>query len=533
MIPTRHGAQPAGWPRWVAYAGVFLVTAVCRYITLDFPNDHYVYISGGWQMLAGDWPTRDWVDPGLPLMFLASAVAQALFGPTLLGEALLVSVSFGAAAAITVAAVVELNGSVAFGLLAAVLEVLAYPRTYGYPKMLVYAAAFWAMARYVRRPTGMRAVGIALSVVIGFLFRHDHGLFLGVGGALTILLVPVATVTRLRHLGGYTAAGLASVAPYLLFVQANGGLSAYLRAGLEFSRREAERQWHVWPAVFGDPDPLFSAFVYVYYALPLVAVGILLGTHGAERRRLTAQLVPLAVVAVMVNYNFVRDPLVTRLPDAIVPAAMLVAWMLGCAWHAREARVVKVAAAAALAVFVAACVFVSGDIVGNLDRVDALTEWRNLPRMVSRQTRALEDRGRNMPTPSAVALRPFFAYLTRCTTLEHRLVVGGFMTELPFFAQRLFAGGQPYFGGSFGGGSGEPQVLARLSRQTVPFALLPSDYDSTFERDFMGVAEYLQRRFSALTVVEVREDLRIRVLVDRSVPARSIDEQTGWPCYRP
>jgi hypothetical protein len=429
--------------------------------------------------------------------------------------------------------VVELNGSLVFGLLAAVLELLAYPRTYGYPKMLVYAFAFWAMARYVRRPSGIRAVGIALSVVIGFLFRHDHGLFLGTGGALTILLVPVPTVVRLRHLSAYTATGMAGAVPYLLFVQAHGGLAAYLRAGLEFSRREAERQWHVWPAVFGDPDPLFSALVYVYYALPIVAVGILLCVRGAERRRLAAQLVPLAVVAFMVDYNFVRDPLVTRLPDAIVPAALLVAWVLGCAWHARGARLFKVAAAAALAVFVGACVFVSGDIVGNLDRVDALTEWRTLPRLVRRQTRALQDRARNMPTASDLALRPFFAYLLRCSTLEHRLIVGGFMAEVPFFAQRLFAGGQPYFGGSFGGGSGEPLVLARLSRQTVPFALLPSDYDSTFERDFAAVADHVRRRFSELTVVDVTDDLRVRVLVDRSIPAQSVDDQTGWPCYRP
>ena len=82
--------------RAALYLAVFVVTVAFRYMLLGdgFPNDHYVYITGGWQMLFGEWPTRDWVDPGLPLMFLASAGSQALFGQTLFAEAVLVSLAF-------------------------------------------------------------------------------------------------------------------------------------------------------------------------------------------------------------------------------------------------------------------------------------------------------------------------------------------------------------------------------------------------------------------------------------------------------
>jgi hypothetical protein len=118
------------------------------------------------------------------------------------------------------------------------------------------------------------------------------------------------------------------VAPYLLWVERHGGLATYLRIGLDFSRREAARQWHVWPSVIGDPDPLASALVYEFHAIPILALLILAaGRRHPRVREHLAQVVPLAVVAVMVNVNFIRDPLITRLPDAIVPAVMLGAWI--------------------------------------------------------------------------------------------------------------------------------------------------------------------------------------------------------------
>src|SRR5689334_6779456 len=99
------------WP-FAVYVLLFAVTAGFRFLALKsgFVNDHFVYISGGRQMLFGEWPTRDWIDPGLPLMFAASAAAQRIFGPTLFAEAMLVSIAFGLAAAFTAAGVRQLTG---------------------------------------------------------------------------------------------------------------------------------------------------------------------------------------------------------------------------------------------------------------------------------------------------------------------------------------------------------------------------------------------------------------------------------------
>ena len=62
------------------------------------------------------------------------------------------------------------------------------PRTYGYPKLLLYAIGFSLMTRQAVRPTIARAATMAAVVVIAFLFRHDHGLFLGMGGLLVAAL---------------------------------------------------------------------------------------------------------------------------------------------------------------------------------------------------------------------------------------------------------------------------------------------------------------------------------------------------------
>ncbi len=268
-------------------SALFALAAAFRFLALKngFVNDHFVYISGGRQMLFGEWPTRDWIDPGLPLMFGASALAQAVFGSTLFAEAVLVSIAFGLAAAFTAAAVRQLTGSMALAILAALFEIAVFPRTYSYPKIVAYAFEFWLYGRYLARPDRGRLFAMAAGVAVAFMFRHDHGLFLGVGAVLTILLAreSAAWKTSARDAAMFTAIVAVLLLPYLVYVQAYGGLWVYFRTGVEFSQREALRQWHVWPRVFGDERPLESALVYMLYLLPLIAIGIVLA-RGTRAR---------------------------------------------------------------------------------------------------------------------------------------------------------------------------------------------------------------------------------------------------------
>ncbi|TMG80219.1 MAG: hypothetical protein E6H78_18930, partial [Betaproteobacteria bacterium] len=151
---------------------------------------------------------------------------------------------------------------------------------------------------------------------------------------MTILLTREAAAwkTSLREVTIFTACLAALLLPYLIYVQAYGGLWLYFRTGVEFSQREALRQWHVWPRVVGDKRPLESAFVYELYLLPILALGMLLAARTRENwRAVAARIAPVAVVALLVDFSFIRDPLNTRLADAIVPAVLLGAWLV---WRA-------------------------------------------------------------------------------------------------------------------------------------------------------------------------------------------------------
>ena len=58
-------------------------------------NDDFMHRAYALQLLSGELPIRDFFDYGMVLMYLASAVAQLLFGYRLLAEALLIGLTVG------------------------------------------------------------------------------------------------------------------------------------------------------------------------------------------------------------------------------------------------------------------------------------------------------------------------------------------------------------------------------------------------------------------------------------------------------
>jgi hypothetical protein len=526
------------WPAAV-YVALFALAAAFRFLALKngFVNDHFVYISGGRQMLFGEWPTRDWIDPGLPFMFGASALAQWIFGSTLFAEAMLVSIAFGLAAAFTAAAVRQLTGSMTLGILAALFEIAVFPRTYSYPKIVAYAFEFWLYGRYLAAPDARRLCAMAAGVAIAFMFRHDHGLFLGAGAVLTILLAHERTAwrTSVREAAMFSVFLVVLLLPYLIYVQTYGGLWVYFRTGVEFSQREASRQWHVWPRVFGDERPLESALVYELYLLPLLAIGMLAAWRTRDGvRAVAARIAPIALVALLVDFSFVRDPLNTRLADPIVPAVMLGAWLMSRAFGASRLRALTVPLALLLALLMGASVLAVGLTYEEIDRAGLLGRSRDIPGRFVERTADLRARFTDyqIPTPAAYRLVPFFRYVDRCTSPDDRLLVGGFLVEVPFYAQRLFAAGQEYFGAYFGSDANERFAFDRLRRQSVPFVIVPSDYLAEFNSRFPLVAEYVHARYVPLTDIPIDEEQTIHILVSRDMPAAAQDPETGWPCFR-
>ena len=128
----RH--RPIRVASFAAAAAIALVAVAWRVLTFSgFNNDHYIYIAGGQQMLLGEWPVRDFVDPGWPLMYVMSAIPRALFGRALGVELLMVASAFAIGAAFTLLAAWRLSASFAIALAVSLIEIAINPRSFGYP----------------------------------------------------------------------------------------------------------------------------------------------------------------------------------------------------------------------------------------------------------------------------------------------------------------------------------------------------------------------------------------------------------------
>jgi hypothetical protein len=224
-----------------ASIGVFVATFVWRFLTFTgFSNDHYAHLALAQQMLLGERPIRDFSDPGWPLTYAISAVAWYLMGDTMAVEWAIVTTGFAAGAALTVVAAHRLSGSLPVAVFLAALELVIFPRTYSYPKLLMYGAAGWWMLVLAAHPSNRRLIFTGALIAVAFLMRHDHGVYVA---AASVVCVALATGLdgrlAVRRVAVLTCAAAAFVAPWALYVAANGGLVNYFDRALEYARIEA------------------------------------------------------------------------------------------------------------------------------------------------------------------------------------------------------------------------------------------------------------------------------------------------------
>src|SRR5262245_13224373 len=187
-------------------------------------DDHFFYLVRGWQILFGDLPVRDFVDHGAPLFYYIGAAVQVLFGRGTVSELAFCTTALAVGAAATFWLSSVASGSILAGLGGVVVHIWLGPRFYNYPKILVYAAAIPILWWFADRPTARSRAWLAVVTVVGFLFRHDHGVFVGI--AMAVLLVAMTDVPwkeRVRHFVLYAAIVVALLAPYFAFIQFNGG----------------------------------------------------------------------------------------------------------------------------------------------------------------------------------------------------------------------------------------------------------------------------------------------------------------------
>jgi len=533
-IPTRPLRQYG----WLAVAlCLFAATVLFRFMALvGFPNDQYEHLAGAQQMLAGEWPTRDFFDPGMPLTYAMSAVAQLLLGRTLFAEAVLTTSALGLAAACTFAGARLLSRSWLIALVVTVLSVAIFPRPYAYPKLLVTAVAPLVIWAWVRSPTWPRLAALALTVVVAFLFRHDYGAYVGVGALVALFLAPWTTLrqiaVRIGVFGGLIALFLV---PYAISIGGPGAFVQSLVSFIEYGRRHSARTPVAMQALDWGPE---AQLFWGFHALPIVACVILAIDRWRGRASDLLLVAPLAAMAVIANILLIRDPLSARLPDAVVPAALLAAWVAGRAWQVEGG--LRRSTATALAVIGLAlasrAVASVGSTTEQIDRTGlAVLGIGGIPGVVGARTSDLLERysPRQAPDGHFPAMVPFFEYLDRCTASDDRLFIAGYAPEIYVYSHRLFAGGQKVFlEGSFASEEDQAEIVERMTGQRVLFAVLLTDVLAEWRDGFPRIDAYVEGRFVPMTEIPITDDRALRVMLDPGIPPRGTDPATGWPCYR-
>ena len=222
------------YKRILAVAVVFVVAFLVRWATVSSltGDDHYLLwaVTG---FLKGDRPFRDFVELGAPLYWVMSALAQAISGHRVIGEVALGTtlVALAFAIAFHLAWRASRSLAVAAGLTAMALLLVTQRELYSYSKIFLYPFGLWLCWRYIDRPTPLRAGVLALGVAFAFGYRHDHGVYLGVGAAVAILAKhwpegPRPLILAWLRFGVVLAL---LISPYLVLVQANEGIVEYLQ----------------------------------------------------------------------------------------------------------------------------------------------------------------------------------------------------------------------------------------------------------------------------------------------------------------
>jgi hypothetical protein len=516
-----------------------------------FDNDHFEHIMRSEMLLRGEQPLRDFMDISLrgawpALSYAVPAWAQSIGGHNLLSEAYLTVGALALAAALVFLLALDLSRRWTIALLVAVLVIATGPKLYNYTKVLTLTMGALALRGAVGHPTIRRLAWAAAATAVAALFRHDYGVYVGVGTVVGLLARDAwAWTTITRHIGVYVTITTALLLPSAVWIQFYQGMPSYLARTIEASGLEGERTHLSWP-VFDGASLLSSANLvpFMYYACwLLLAVGALMLAWRTTARTVRATPVErgvgsgLLAMALLVTLFFLRSNLPVRFGDAIVPIALLGAWCVGAAnvIQARASRLVTALPATAVLVSMLGAMWIVGEVPAELYS-GGFSRSRD---QVAYRAAAVREELRSLPpetwqgieiTGTMEAAR----YVSECTRAEDHLLVAGYAPDVSVFSGRPFAAGQSKFAYSFyKSDDDQRRALERLTTQSVPIVLaVYEDFDEAFVTDYPLVWDYVSARYHRAGIIAVDDEPRFIVFTDTARSPSGTDDTTGLPCFR-
>jgi hypothetical protein len=518
-----------------------------------FDDDHFLSLARASQLLAGEWPLRDYPDASLqgawpPLAYLTSAGAQLLVGRNLLAEALLTAGAVAAAAVITMLVGIRLRLPLVLAVAAAIISVLPSLRLYGWARPLLFAACALLLHWYASRPSVRRAGGLAALLAIAFVVRHDYAIYLGPGVLIALLArhfrEPYVGLRHMLAVGLFTGLLLT---PSLVSVQVLSGIGAYLTeisALVEDERQRTDEGGPPaldWSEVNAEENPVAWLY-YVYFAVPVLAAVVALAR--ARRSGDPAELPTVlgtSVVCWLASDYLLRNNLEARIADPAVMPAILGLWLVSVAW-ARPwgtwpvARAACAVGATTLLVVTTVAAARVGSFVSELRSARLIDGPLDTIQHTVRVGRELAGAPESLWREPYPANGPLLAaaYLHTCTRESDRILNVRYSTEAVVLSGRRFAAGRMNFlPGHYETEQEERRVVAAASQQVIPIVLMEEgELASELPEEFPILAAYLAERYQDVGAINYSDREYARVLAWRGLQPVRMFGATGLPCFR-
>jgi hypothetical protein len=552
MAPgTTADVEGAPGVAYVAAGLVGIFGFLFRLLTLrGLPNDHYVYLSAAQQMLMGDLPGRDFVEPGMLLQFMISAGGQAI-APGLSTEAIITIGFVSAAAAATCIGVSWLTRSVVAGTLAGLFQVLLYPRLYSYPKIVMPAVLLLLVVAYARRPRSSALVLIAGWIAVAFLLRHDIGAYAAIAGAVGVALSHRTLMDGARAFALLTSAVLVVLLPYFAYLQWSGGIAEHVRDAFEYGKAEAGGFGFDWPVIAfnasgrtegvipWDRDDAAALLFYCAYSLPALASLLLLRREYRGNVISRSAIGSTVVLTICYDAIILRHPVISRVADLASVLAILGAWCAVALIRLGESRRPpaawwRIPVRAAVGVVLGAVGFsvnVLAELPSEFDEARLLSS----PSGIAEHAEEVMAAGREWPWQTFWpdgSPPPVIEYLNACTTRNDRLWLTWPAPQYYVFARRGFGGGHantlsPH---SYRSTADQDLVIARLNLHHVPIVLINESTHPGFTEAYPRIDRYLQQQYVPSGDFTIRDGSVISIGVRRGLKATDTYGSEHWPC---
>jgi hypothetical protein len=510
-----------------------------------FDNDEFFILTRADAILDGEQPLRDFSDGELraawpSLSYQIPAWTEQVWGRSLLVYAWLVCGALALCAAIVFSSAREIAGGWVVPSAAALTVIASYAKPYNYPKLLTLGIAIALVRRTIAQPTTTRIALLAAWTVVAALFRQDYGVYVAVAAIAALMLTGGAGRARpaIDRLGRYVGFGLLFALPSAMWIAYYKGIPQYITDILASVRGEGRRLVS-WPVVdTAQPlatDSLIAWLYYVFWAVPIVAMVVLIVSSVRRTWDHHAALgVATILMALLVNYFFLRGNLPARFGDAVVPIVLLVAWMAGVWSHARGgSRFVARSAASALLVLMTAAFFPINRIASEL-RTGGFNSVSGIAGRFAEVSGLLRDQ-----PPVTWTVKPrdgsmaIARYLAECTEPDDRVLVAINADEIPYFATRRFAGGQgSFYSNLLKSDDDQRLVLQRLAGQSVPVVVSHPNYHDEFAVNYPLVAQYISAGYRDVGVIDYDGKPVLRVFVESARTPIRVDPVLGYPCFQ-